>query len=357
MIAWFRPLPALAAGMALAVTLSACIAPGGPRPATTGAAGPSVQVQPGDDRANWPRTLRLGLFGGDDAEQVIENARPLKTFLEARLGIPVEFFTGTSYSAVIEAMRANKVDAMFVGPFAYILAVQEANAEALVVGVSTTAREPVFDPSIRPTYFSVISVIKGTGITRVSDLKGKQFAFVDPASASGHLVPKTTLIQAGIDPDKDMKTIFAGSHPTAVAALWNRKVDAAASTERTLVTAAQNGQIELCFFPDERINVDRTPAEIQRLFDSCPDGKIVPLLYSRPIPNTPLAVRRDLPESFKKALRQALLETQNDPEYIRQRRQWFLDPTEELKLSRLDEAYNPLRDVARLLKLDLRSLE
>lgn len=351
----FRPRPALALGIALVVTLSACVAPGGPRQATTGAAGPSVQTT--DERAGWPRTFRVGLFGADDAEQVIENAKPLKALLERRLGVPVEFFTGTSYSAVIEAMRANKVDAMFVGPFAYILAVQEANAEALVVGVSTSAREPVFDPSIRPTFFSVISVIKGAGINRVSDLRGKQFAFVDPASTSGHLVPKTALLQAGIDPDKDMKAIFAGSHPTAVAALWNRKVDAAASTERTLVNAADNGQIELCFFPDGRINVDRTPAELQRLFDTCPDGKVVPLLYSSPIPNTPFAVRRDLPETFKKAVREALLETQNDPEYIRARKQWFLDPTQELRLTRLDEAYNPLRDVARLLKLDLRSLE
>ncbi|GIW07283.1 MAG: hypothetical protein KatS3mg060_2088 [Dehalococcoidia bacterium] len=352
---WVRPASALAIGLAVSVTLSACLAPGGPSTATTGSAGPSVQTT--DERASWPKTFRVGLFGSDDAEQVLENAKPLKALLERQLGVPVEFFTGTSYSAVIEAMRANKVDAMFVGPFAYILAVQEANAEALVVGVATSAREPVFDPSIRPTYFSVISVIKGSGISRVADLKGKQFAFVDPASTSGHLVPKTALLKAGLDPEKDMKPIFAGSHPTAVAALWNRKVDAAASTERTLVNAADNGQIELCFFPDRRVNVDRTAAEIQQLFDSCPAGKIVPLLYSDPIPNTPFAVRRDLPESFKKAVREALLSTQNDAEYIRQRKQWFLDPTQELKLSRLDEAYNPLRDVARLLKLDLRSLE
>jgi phosphonate transport system substrate-binding protein len=353
MIGWLRSLSALGLGALLLSAAAGCLAPG-PSTATTGAAGPSVQT---DERANWPRTFRLGLFGGDDAEQVIENARPFKQFLERKLNIPVELFTGTSYSAVIEAMRAGRVDGFTVGPFAYILAVQEANAEALAVGVTTTAREPVFDPAIRPTYYSVISVVKGAGINRVQDLRGKQFAFVDPASASGHLIPKATLIRAGLDPDKEMKTIFAGSHPTSVAALWNRKVDGAASTERTLVTAAQNGQIELCFFPDGKINVDRTPQEIQQLFDSCPPGKIVPLLYSAPIPNTPFAVRRDLPESFKAALRQALLETQQDPEYIRVRKQWFLDPTAELKLKRLDEAYNPLREVAKALNLDLRSIE
>ena len=112
--------------------------------------GDSQAQQEVDPRAGWPSTFKIGLFGGDDAEETLRNAAPVKKLMEEQLGMPVEIFTGTSYSAVIEAMRAGRVDAMTVGPFAYILAVQEAKAEAIAVGISTTAKEPVYDSTILP---------------------------------------------------------------------------------------------------------------------------------------------------------------------------------------------------------------
>src|SRR5262249_50821043 len=162
-----------------------------------------------------------------DAEAAIQDNKPVAEFISQKIGLPVKYFTGTSYGAVIEAMRAKRIDAMTVGPFSYLLAVQEAGAEALAIGVSTRKAPGAFDPSIRPAYFSVISVKKGNGIYRLEDLKGKSFNYVDPASTSGHLVPKTLLLKQGIDPDKDMRTVFAGSHPTSIVALWNGKSDAA----------------------------------------------------------------------------------------------------------------------------------
>jgi ABC-type phosphate/phosphonate transport system substrate-binding protein len=99
------------------------------------------------DRTGWPESFRLGFFGGDDAEAVMEGNAPLAALFEEKLGIPVEMFTGTSYTAVIEAMRADRVDAMEVGPFSYTLAVQEARAEALAVGISSSAEPAVYDPS------------------------------------------------------------------------------------------------------------------------------------------------------------------------------------------------------------------
>ncbi|MGB3329801.1 MAG: phosphate/phosphite/phosphonate ABC transporter substrate-binding protein, partial [Thermomicrobiales bacterium] len=186
------------------------------------------------DKSSWPAELNCGLFGGDDAEAALEANEPLAQYLQDWLGIPVHYTTGTSYNAVIESMRAGHTNCGTVGSFSYILAVQEANAEALAIGVSTRAETPVYDPSISPAYYSVISVKKGSGINTIADLKGKTFAFVDPASTSGHLIPKAYLLTSGINPDTEMQTIFAGGHPTSALALWNGKVDAAASTETTL---------------------------------------------------------------------------------------------------------------------------
>jgi phosphonate transport system substrate-binding protein len=360
---------ALRASAAVGVLLAAaCAAPAAttaPAAATTAPAAATTAPAPGaptpaaaaDPRAGWPTEITLGLFGSTDAADVIENNKPVAEYIEQKLGVPVKYFTGTSYSAVIEAMRAKRVDAMQVGPFSYLLAVQEAGAEAIGISVTTRATPAVFDDTLRPAYFSVISTKKGSGIASLQDLRGKNLNFVDPASTSGYLVPKTNLLAAGINPDKDLKTVFAGAHPTSVLSLWGDKADAAASTEATLYNLAQANQIEFCGFPDGQVGKDRTPAEIAALYENCPTGKIAMVAYSDPIPNTPIAVRGDLPDSFKTALKDALLAMKDAPDTIAKTKRWYLDPSKERGLPSLDAYYNPLREIAKALDLDLKTLE
>lgn len=309
-----------------------------------------------DPRAGWPATFKMGFFGGDDADAVVERVEPLRAHMEAQLGIPVEVSTGGSYSAVIEAMRADRVDGMLVGPFAYVLAVQEARAEALAVYVSGSGEPVVFDAARPPHYYSVNFTRKGSGIMNVEDLIGKDFAFVDPASMSGHLAPKTALIKAGIDPDTQMNTVFAGSHPSAVIAVWNDKVPAGATFENNLYRLRDEGQVEFCGFPDNQVAVPRTQEEIMAVYESCPEGHLVIFQYSDPIPSTPFAVRSELPESFKSAVKEILLGIKDNPELVAATRSWYVDPSAELGFTSLDQYYNGLRDIATLLDLDLREL-
>jgi len=309
------------------------------------------------DRQGWPETFRVGYFGGDDAEELLRSNEPFRVYMEEKLGLPVELFTGTSYSAVIEAMRAERVDAMSVGPFSYILAVQEAQAEALGVGVSTRAEPAVYDPELLPYYYSAIFTKKGNGITSLEDLRGKDFNFVDPASTSGHLIPKAYLLNNGIDPDQDMTTVFAGSHPTSVIAVWNDKASAGTATISTLYNQDEEGLVEFCEFADGPPNQRRTVEQIKAHFDSCPDGELVVLALSDPIPNTPFAIRSNLPDSFKASVKEALLAIKDDAELVAATKRWYVDPAPELGLETLDQFYNPLREVAKLLDLDLRELD
>jgi phosphonate transport system substrate-binding protein len=238
--------------------------------------------------------------------------------------------------------------------------VQEAKAEALAVGVSSPlpkTQDAVYDATVAPYYISVVFTRKGTGIKTLDDLKGKSFNFVDPASTSGHLAPKTLLIKNGLNPDKDMQTVFAGSHPTSVLSVYNGKAPAGATYEGNLVNLAASGQIKWCNWPDGQINKIRTAAEIKATYDACPDGSIAVLAQSDPIPNTPFAVRQDLPQSFKDAVRKALLSVKDDAELVKTRRSWYVDPHEELHLASLDAFYNPLRDIAKLLNLNLKELQ
>lgn len=312
-----------------------------------------------DIPADWPETFTVGFFGGDDADEVVERNEPFKGYLEEQLGIPVEIFTGTSYTAVIEAMRADRVDAMLVGAFSYTLAVQEADAEALAVSIGTRAEPALYDPELPAHYFSVIFTKKGSGINSYEDLVGSDFNFVDPASTSGHLMPRTTLIKNGIDPDdpaNDMTTVFAGSHPTSVISVWNDKANAGATFENNLYRLRDEGQVEFCGFEDGAVGKTRTPEEVKAVFDACPEGNLAIIGYSDPIPNTPFAVRTELPDSFKAALQDALIDIKENPELVSQTARWFVNPSDDLGLDFLDQYYNPLRDLATLLDLDLKEL-
>lgn len=359
LVALLLPFVVAACGNAPTVATSATTDPApAAAPASDSGAAPTVAAaEPtADPRADWPQTFRVGYFGGDDAEELLRSNEPFRVYMEQKLGIPVELFTGTSYSAVIEAMRAERVDAMSVGPFSYILAVQEAGAEAIGVGVGTRAKPAVYDSEIQPYYYSAIFTKKGSGIASIQDLKGKDFNFVDPASTSGHLIPKTYLVNNGINPDEDMRTVFAGSHPTSVSAVWNDKSDAGAATISTLYNLAEEGQIEFCTFEEGLPNSPRTPEEIKARYDSCPDGQLVVLALSDKIPNTPFAIRSNLPESFKAEVKAALLGIKDEPELIAATSRWYVDPAPDLKLATLDQFYNPLRDVAKILDLDLKEL-
>ncbi|MGE3856783.1 MAG: phosphate/phosphite/phosphonate ABC transporter substrate-binding protein [Dehalococcoidia bacterium] len=348
---------------AIGVTALAAAACGGntEKPAADPAAAAKTSAQATatvDPRAGWPKKFVVGYFGGDDAEALLKKQDPFKKHLEEKLGMPVELFTGTSYNAVIEAMRADRVDAMAVGPFSYTLAVQEAQAEALGVSVScaSSVKECKFDASAAPFYQSIVFTKKGSGINKLEDFKGKGFNFVDPASTSGHLAPKTLLIKKGFDPDKEFKTVFAGSHPTSVLSVWNGKAPGGATHEGNLLNLVNSKQVEACLWADGKIAVPRTQEEVDKTFAACPDGKLAILAVSDPIPNTPFAIRQELPATFKKAVKDALLEIKDKPEMVGTLRYWYVDPHEELKLQTLDAFYNPLRDIAKLLKLDLKEL-
>src|SRR5690606_1868054 len=87
------------------------------------------------------------------------------------------------------------------------------------------------------TYRAQIFVHADSGINDVQQLKGKKFAFVDPASTSGYLFAAHALKKAGIDPEKDIQPVMAGSHDGAVLSVYNKQTDAGASFEdaRTLL--------------------------------------------------------------------------------------------------------------------------
>ena len=165
--------------------------------------------------------LRVGLIPSEDAQAMIRASQQVMDQLATRTGMKVRPFVANDYNGVIEALRSNKIDIAFLGPFSYVLANQVAGAEAFAVAVTKKTG--------KSAYHSMVISRKDKGPASVADLKGRSFAFVDPTSASGHLFPKAGLMAEGFDADKGFsRVIFSGSHDASILAVANKKVDAAA---------------------------------------------------------------------------------------------------------------------------------
>ncbi len=315
------------------------------------------------DRTGWPETFIIGVYPGENVEKALAAQEPLRAYLESKLGVRTVVITGTSYNAVIEAMRAGRADAFEVGPFSYVLAHDVADAEPLAVGNYTTTP----NLEIVPGYYSVMFTKKGSGIKSIEDLAGKTFAFTDPASTSGYLVPATDILTAMKFDSKDQiegyfgQATFAGNHPAAVLAVNNGTIDAGATFDDNLVDQA-DADIVICGIEKGTKKADNifhnamTQAEIMKIYDACPDGNLAVFHQSPLIPQTPFAVSAALPQSFKDAVKAALLDIVNDQTLVDSLGRFYVDPTViDPTVKSIDALYDPLRVIAKKLEIDLKA--
>jgi len=219
-------------------------------------------------------TIHFGVEPYEDAALLAPAYQPLADALGNKLGCTVELNITTNYTSEIEALRNNKLDIAEFGPLAYVFAQKLANAE-LVATFSDESGQPA-------TYYASIVTWAGSGISDLSQLGGRSFAYSDPASTSGHLYPAFGLKSSGIDPDNGVQAIYAGSHTASFEAILNHKVVAGELNSDRIATATAAGVYSAEKFPT--------------------------LWQSAPIPQDPITVRGTLPAAYKQKIRQALLE-------------------------------------------------
>ena len=260
--------------------------------------------------------LTIGLIPSEDSQAMIESSKQVLDDLQAKIGMPVVPFVATDYNGIIEALRSGKLDVAYLGPFSYVLATSVADVEAFSVAVTKKTGQSA--------YKSVILARKDSGIHTLADLKGHTFAFVDPSSASGHLFPKAGLEQAGFAPDTLFKrVIFSGSHDASILAVENKKVDAAAVADRIFASAVAKGVVKQ------------------------DDFEIV--WSSKPIPESPMVWRKALDPALKKKVAAALASIKDVPWGDQGVLNGFQPTT--------DASYDVVRETAKVLDLDLRSMK
>ncbi len=213
--------------------------------------------------------IKFYLVPAQDMSTLIEQGKVLQKYLTTDLGLEFKVEVPVSYVAVVEAIGSKRADVAILNTLGYVLANEKYGAEARLKFVNRG----------RDTYNGQI-IVHADGIKNIKQLNGKKFAFVDPASTSGYLLPSRLFRKENI---KLKETIFAGKHDNVVIAVYQKKVDAGA----TFYTP-----------PDD----DGTPKDARWLVRTqYPDvyDKIKILQLTESIPNDPLVFRKDVSEELK----------------------------------------------------------
>lgn len=169
--------------------------------------------------AHAQQTLKVTTIPEEAATEQVRKFGPLVKYLERTLGMKVEFTPVNDYPAAVEALVNKQVDLVWFGGFTHVQAQLRSGGKVI----------PIAQREEDTQFRSVFITQADSGIKQLSDLKGKQVSFGSQSSTSGHLMPRSFLLQAGIDPEKDFKRIaYSGAHDATIASVVSGRVDAAA---------------------------------------------------------------------------------------------------------------------------------
>ena len=163
--------------------------------------------------------LKVTTIPEEAATEQMRKFGPLTKYLERTLSMKVEFTPVSDYPAAVEALVNKQVDVVWFGGFTHVQA--QLRSGGKIVPIAQREEDSQFR--------SVFITQTGSGIKTLADLKGKRVSFGSASSTSGHLMPRSFLLQAKIDPDKDFKRVaYSGAHDATIASVAGGRVDTAA---------------------------------------------------------------------------------------------------------------------------------
>jgi phosphonate transport system substrate-binding protein len=229
--------------------------------------------------STWPKELTFALLSTESAPEVTRRWEPILAQLEKDLGVKVKPVMASDYRGTIEALKFKKAEVGHLGPKSYVEATNDnyANVEPVV---------QIRHSNGSLGYRSCLIVHADSDIFSPEDIGGKTFAFNDPNSTSGYLVPMTMFLnEMGINPKQHFsKLTFSGSHEASILAVMHKKVEVASTNLPDVQQLTREGKV--------------------------PRGTLRIIWVSKLIPNDPIVVRKDLPDSLRQAIQDSLLAMQ-----------------------------------------------
>ena len=140
--------------------------------------------------------LRVSAIPDEAPTELQRKFKPLGDYLAKATGLKVEFTPVTDYAASVEGLINKKIDMVWFGGFTFV----QANARSK--GMVTPLVQRAEDEKFRSVFITT-----NKDINKLEDLKGKTLSFGSESSTSGHLMPRSYLLAAKINPDTDLKRI------------------------------------------------------------------------------------------------------------------------------------------------------
>jgi phosphonate transport system substrate-binding protein len=179
------------------------------------------------------KPITVGMIPDAGATQVsVQEKDPLKNYLSAHMAQQVNLVIPTNYNATVEGLGNGSLDFAYLGGLTYIKAHKQYGVVPLVQRASDVQFHSLFITSANSMIHSL------------ADLKGRQFAFGDINSTSGHLIPYMEMRQAGVDVEAELKFRYTGSHPATAKAVESGAVDAGALDETVYNSMIAEGKLD-----------------------------------------------------------------------------------------------------------------
>ncbi len=191
---------------------------------------------PGLAVGDVPDVLKVSAIPDENPNELLRIYTPFAEYLARELGMKVQFTPVVDYAATVEGLAAKKLDLVWYGGFTSVQAVRRTNGTAQRLALREEDAQ----------FKSVFIAKPGSPIKNLEDLKGKTFAFGSVSSTSGHLMPRYFLLQAKVNPEKDMKQVaYSGAHDAT--ALWveSGKVEAGALNFLVWDKLVQQNKVDL----------------------------------------------------------------------------------------------------------------
>jgi phosphonate transport system substrate-binding protein len=166
--------------------------------------------------------LLLGVHPYKSAKILKKSFSPFAKYLSQVTGQRVRVVIARDYQQHTSRIGENKLNIAYMGPVSYVQLVTQFGAKPILARLEING-SPTFQGHI-------ISRSKGS-IRSVADIKGKRFAFGNPASTMSHLVPRHMLWKAGINTSDLDAFAFLGNHTNVALAVLSGDYDAGAVKE------------------------------------------------------------------------------------------------------------------------------
>tara|TARA_B100002052_G_scaffold213401_1_gene195292 strand:- start:781 stop:1677 length:897 start_codon:yes stop_codon:yes gene_type:complete len=259
--------------------------------------------------ASDPDKLIVALIPDENAATVIQDNQGLKDYLNQKLDKEIELVVTTDYSSMIEAARNDRLDLAYFGPLSYVLAKTKSEIEPFAARIKGGTK----------TYQSCLIGNTKAGVTDFEAIKGKTFAFGDPASTSSRLFPELTLKENGLTKDEDYEGVFLGAHDAVALAVQNGNAQAGGVACPIFESLKEKGKID--------------------------DTKVTLIAKSAPIPQYPWTMRSSLNPELKDTISTTFIELNDDSVLKPFKADGFAVIT--------DQDYDGIRKAGDLLGLDL----